>query len=64
MNLPPVLGCTLTAILGVGSLIGSSSPILNTTGLTLVAGLVACLIACVILTPLILGRETTHPPRP
>jgi predicted exporter len=63
-HLPPVLGCTLTAMLGVGSLIGSSSPILNTTGLTLVAGLVACLIACLVLTPLLLEREPTHPPHP
>jgi hypothetical protein len=70
-HLPPVLGCTLTAMLGVGSLVGSSNPVLNTTGLSLVVGLVACLLAFLLLTPLLLGDshgaavdDPTPPPPP
>lgn len=56
-HLPPVLGCTLTALLGVASLIGSGNPVLSATGSTLVAGLLACLVACLLLTPLLLERR-------
>jgi predicted exporter len=55
----PVLACTITTMLGVGSLIIANNPILRQNGIALSSGLACCLIACVLLTPLLMDR---HPP--
>ena len=57
--LAPVLGCTVTTLLGVASLATASNPLLAGAGLALVIGLIACLSACLLLTALLMGRATT-----
>jgi len=54
--LAPVLGCTVTTLLGVASLATAANPLLASTGLALVIGLIACLGACLLLTALLMGR--------
>jgi hypothetical protein len=53
--LAPVLGCTVTTLLGVTSLATASNPLLANAGLALVIGLSACLLACLLLTALLMG---------
>jgi predicted exporter len=59
--LPPVLGCTVTTLLGVGSLLLATNPLLASAGLALVIGLVACLVACLLLTSLLRREERADP---
>jgi len=49
-----VLACTVTTMLGVGSLIIAENPILRQNGIALTIGLGCCLIACLLLTPLLM----------
>lgn len=50
----PVLACTVTTMLGVGSLMLAENPILRQNGIALTIGLGCCLIACLLLTPLLM----------
>jgi len=53
----PVLACTITTMLGVGSLILAQNPMLSQIGIALSLGLACCMIACVLLTPMLMdGR--------
>ena len=58
----PVTWVVLLFLLGVASLATASNPLLASTGLALVIGLVACLGACLLLTSLLMGRSLTDGP--
>jgi len=58
--LPPVLACSATATIGVGSLTWADNPLLANAGCASLIGMIACLVAALLLTPLIAGRR----PRP
>ncbi len=56
----PVLACTITTMLGVGSLILAQNPMLSQIGIALSLGLACCLVASVLLTPLLMdGHDSS-----
>ena len=55
--LAPVLAATITTIVGVGSMMLATHPILRSIGTTLTIGMSTCLIACLLVTPALAGVE-------
>jgi predicted exporter len=56
--LSPGLACALTTMIGVGSMITSSNPLLADVGLAVCIGMVSCVVACLLLTPVISGQRS------
>jgi predicted exporter len=56
--LSPGLACALTTMIGVGSMITSSNPLLSDVGMAVCIGMVACVLACLLLTPVISGQRS------